>query len=331
MISRVAENCFWLFRYMERAESMARLLRVNRSFLLDIELPDLEQWYPVLVVSGEEHRFIELYPEKQVNDENSVQDYLTWDEACPVGIATSVGWARENARIIREVISLEMWQSINELWHRLQGSQGRRLFRRDRDAFYKSIKDAVALFHGTCHDTVLHEEPFDFMRLGMLIERAAQTARIMDVKYHLLGPTSGSETAVESAQWAALLRSCSGEDSFFRRHRSGLHSVGVVGFLLKEERFPRSVYHCLARASDFLHRIGSATGSRAHRSVAILDALVASLAGKTAADIVHEGLHGELTRIIDTITDICNEIHGDYFDPSFPELPANNGEHAASS
>ena len=317
MISRVAESCYWLHRYVERAESIARLLRVNRSFLLDVSVPELERWQPVVVVSGEQQRFSERHAELQ-DDGEVVQHYLSWDEQCPVSIASSIYWARENARTIREVISLDMWEAVNVLWHWLKRGQGRRLFAKDRDAFYKYVKDAVALFQGVCHNTMLHEQPFDFMRLGMLLERASQTARTMDVKYHLLGPTSGTEaeTPVEAAQWVALLRSCSAEDSYFRRYQNALSGPDVADFLLKEENFPRAVYHCLHRARNFLNRIATSTATGRQTSLLLLSELVQSLGQKTIANILNSGLHAELTRIIDRCAAICNAIHADYFNPS---------------
>lgn len=318
MISRVAESCFWLMRHIERAENMARLLRVNRSFLLDVDLPELAQWHPVLVVSGEQDRFPERHPDADPNDGDAIQDYLTWERDCPVGITGSVYWARENARTIREVISLDMWEAINAFWHWLRGDTGRKTYERDRDSFYRHIKDSVALFHGACHDTMLHDEPFDFMRLGMLLERAGQTARIMDVKYHVLGPTTvgQAESALETAQWVGLLRSCSAEDTFLRSCPGGVQSAAVIGFLLKEELFPRSVYSCLLRARNFLRRIRNATG-QGEQSSALLDKLVQSLDDRSISDILASGLHDELTRLIETAAAVCDAVSSDYFHPVF--------------
>ncbi|MCA9582339.1 MAG: alpha-E domain-containing protein [Myxococcales bacterium] len=320
MISRVAENCFWLQRYMERAESTARLLTVTRSFLLDVRVPELEQWEPVIVVSGEADRFHERFPEGASNDAETVQAYLVWDEQCPVSLWSSIRWARENARTIREVISLEMWEAINALWHWLKGGPGRRLYVRDREAFYQRIKDSAALFQGICHSTVRHDEPFDFMRLGMLLERGAQTARLLDVKYHLLGPmqVSETETPVESAQWMALLRSCSAEHSYFRRRQSGLTGPGVAAFLLKEEDFPRSVAHCLGRALRSLRRIEETTERRDLPSSIQLQALGDGLREKSMEEVLEEGLHAQLTATIDATARVCDAVHADYFNPTLP-------------
>ena len=197
------------------------------------------------------------------------------------------------------------------------GGQGRRLYGRDRDAFYQRVKESVALFQGVCHNTMLHEEPFDFMRLGMLLERAGQTARILDVKFHLLGPsTSEADSPVEAAQWVALLRSCSAEQSYLRRHRR-LAGAHVARFLLSEPLFPRSVFHCLERALNFLSRISKSSG-RGDASSEKLAALVESVRVRAGEQLTGAPLHEELTRIIDTTMDVCAAIHRDYFDPSLP-------------
>ena len=318
MISRVAESCFWLQRNVERADSMARLLRATRAFLLDVNLPELDRWRSVIVVSGEQERFPALHGRAAADDGETVQRYLAWDERCPVGIAQATHWARENARTIREVISLEMWEAINAFWNWLRRGQGKRLYERDRDAFYQRVKDAWALFQGESQNTMLHEEPFDFMRLGLLLERANQTARMLDVKFHLLGPTRGDapESTLESAQWVALLRSCSAEDSFRRHHQGGFAGPEVAAFLLLSESFPRAVRHSLQRASNFLERIATSTGRRGP-SADLLAELVASLEGQPIDVILERGLHEELTRVIDTAAAVGLAIHTEFFDPGF--------------
>ncbi|MEM9487942.1 MAG: alpha-E domain-containing protein, partial [Myxococcota bacterium] len=257
MISRVAESCFWLHRYVERAENTARLLRVNRSFILDVSLPVGDRWAPAVIVAGEQDRLPEVLSPEAVDDGELVQDYMTWNDNNPVSLLNSIRWARENARTIREVISLEMWEAVNELWHWLQRGPGRRMYSGDRDAFYARIKAFAALFYGVCDNTLLREQPFDFMRLGMLLERTGQIARIIDVKHHAIGPTALDDTdsAIASAQWLALLRSCSATEVYFKRVRESPKGATVLPFLVLEDGFPRSIVHCLARAWEFMQRI----------------------------------------------------------------------------
>lgn len=318
MISRVAENCFWMHRYVERAENTARLLHVNRNFVLDVNVPLEQRWQPVIVVSGEQDRFPELYSEEAASDGEIVQEYLTWNENNPVSILSSIRWARENARTIREVISLEMWQSINATYHWLAGGEGRLEYQSDRDDFYDRIKECTAHFDGVFHNTILHEEPYYFMLLGMFIERAGQIARIIDVKHHTVGNGQKGESAVEAAHGLALLRSCSATESFFKRVRAAPSGRTIAPFVILEERFPRSVLHCLARARACLTEIrGFTRRAEPTPSADMLEALVDSVRRHDAGSLHAAGVHQELTRVIEATSEVCAAIHEDYFDPSF--------------
>lgn len=321
MISRVAEACFWLHRYVERAENTARLLQVNRSFLLDVRVPIGDRWMPVIVVSGEQERFASMFSEEAANDGELVQEYLTWNDNNPVSIATSIKWARENARSIREVISLELWQAINSMWHWLRSAAARREYRNDRDAFYARVKEFSALFQGIGHSTMLQEHPFDFMRMGMMLERAGQTARIVDVKYHAVNGLPGGETrdaAVEAAQCLAMLRSCSASEPFSKKVRRTPRGDTVAAFLVLDVAFPRSVYYCIDRAYDFLQRVREGADPQvAARSAGLLGGLRDSLREHSAASLLETGVHQELTRVIDTTAGVCQEMQAELFDPVF--------------
>ena len=175
MISRVAESCFWLGRYIERADNTARLLQTNHSFVLDVNSPIQSRWRPVLVVSGEHERFPELYSDESSDDGEQVQEYMTWNQNNPASLLSSNKWARENARTIREIISSEMWENLNGFWHFLNGRKGRELYRSDRNRFYSRVSDASALFLGASSHTLSHDESFAFLQLGVFLERAGQT------------------------------------------------------------------------------------------------------------------------------------------------------------
>lgn len=332
MISRVAGNCFWMHRYLERVENTARMLQVNFAFVLDVALPAVERWRPFVIVSGEEPRFSELVGEEALADGEAVQHYLTWDERCPASIITSLHWARENARTIRETISLEMWECMNEFWLWMKEGRARVDYERDRYSFYARAKERCQLFHGICHNTILNAEPFDFMRLGMLLERASQTARILDVKYHAFGTEAArEETAGEVAQWLALLRSCAASEAFLKLNRGVLSGPAVAAFLLLQDRFPRSVLHCLARSQRFITRIGDPLSlDRPHSAADKLAALIKHVAPLTIEKIIEAGLHAELTNIIDAVTEICSALHTDYFDPPIAVLQSQSQSHGTA-
>ena len=323
MISRVADSCFWLYRYMERVENVARLLDVNLLVVLDTQTNDQERWRPVLIVAGEEPRFIERFGADSADDAHAVQNYMVFDEENPVSIMSSLRWARENARSIRDTISLEMWEALNAFWLWL-GESGQKSFAKDPHQFYSEVKEQCALFHGLTHNTVMHNDPFNFMRLGMLLERASQTARVLDVKYHAMGPSRpDKESLEEGIEWIALLRSCSGYESFFKKSGVQFGGQSIAGFLILEQDFPRSVLYCIGRALNFIQRVrGAGTGPIGERSAELIGALHARLVATKIEDIIgaKSGIHKECTRIVEETAQICEAMKLEFFDPPLPEM-----------
>lgn len=320
MISRVAENCYWAFRYIERLQNTARLLEVNLGFVLDAELPLEHCWRPLVIVSGERERFDEWHGKEASEDAETVQDYLVWDERNPSSIINSLTMARENARRIREVMSEEMWNSLNGFWHWMRGGAGRKLFRAGPDRFYARVRDWPLEFFGIALETTLHEEPFDFMRLGMFLERAGQTARILDVKYHMLGPTTGkAPTAVEHASWLALLKSCSAFEPFFKRHNTLPVGPDVAGFLIFEKSFPRSIRFCVERSKNYLSRIRAYEGAFGEEAASRAGAILGKLDDGSIDAFIETGLHAELTDLVGRIAGVCESVQSEYFSPALPE------------
>lgn len=319
MISRVAESCYWLFRYLERLQSTARLLEVNLGFVLDVDLPVNHHWRPIVIVAGERERFDSMFGEQASEDGEAVQEYLVWDERNPSSLVNSLAMARENARQIREVISEEMWSSLNGFWHWMRGGPARRLYQNGVDRFYARIRDWPPEFYGVAHDTTLHEEPFDFMRLGLLLERAGQTARTLDVKYHMVGPThETTPTAIEHASWLALLKSCSAFEPFFKRHHQLPIGPDVAGFLIFEKNFPRSIRHCVDRAGNFLGRIRRDNPANGVEAASRLDDIREKLEEGSIDDFIESGLHDELTDIVDRLAGLCESVQDEFFSPALP-------------
>jgi uncharacterized alpha-E superfamily protein len=319
MISRVAESCFWLFRYIERAESCARLTSVNRLIVLDASVADTERWRPVIVVVGEQKRFEELVGPSKYVDDDDTQDYLTWSEKSPVSIRSNLYWARENARMIREVISREMWETLNTWWQWFNGRAAQKEYRKDRSQFYQRIRSMCAEFQGISHDTMLHEEPLDFMHLGMALERANQTARLMDVTHHRVAPNEKAslESPWQSAQWVSQLKLCAADEPYFKRNRSAPTGSGVVAFLLQDPTFPRSVLHCFERAEEALGNIEvAAERRRSTPSMVAIRSMVDRLRAQNIVSVIQSGLHDELTHVVNTTANVCDQLHHDFFDPS---------------
>jgi uncharacterized alpha-E superfamily protein len=309
MISRVAEHCFWMSRYLERAESTARILEVNEALLLDFSVPTGEQWRPLLIISG-------VAGMHDGSDGESVQNFLTWEEANPISIVSSLAAARENARIIREVISADMWERINYYYLWIQTPVARDLYERSRSDFYNQIKRINQLVLGISEGTMSHGETWEFYSLGKYLERSSQTARILDVKYHLLLPRlEDVGMPIDNAHWTAILRSCSAYEPFLKKRLLGDPGHSVADFLILDRLFPRSVRFCLTECRQRVHSISGRSPAQPGNEVEhALDSLVRWLNLVKIDDLVRAGLHEELIRIISRIDEIGNAIYRTYFD-----------------
>lgn len=313
MISRVAESCFWLTRYLERIDTWARLLHVNASFSLDIPQVTPERWRPLVIVVGQEEDFLERYGEDAIEDAEIVQRYLVWDPDNPCSLLSSARAVRENARTTREVISVEMWELVNEFWLWINGRSAKRLYDRDRDAFYARLNSQCLMFHGTCYSTMLHDTPYTFITLGRAVERAGQTARVLDVHHHALNERDGTSPA-DAAQWIAILRSCAAYEPFFKLSSSVLGGASVAEFLLFDRTFPRSVMHNLDRAAVLLQQVSRERPEvlpSASRNA--LDRLRGSLVQMDLDDVMALGLHETVTMIVDGTAVLCSAIQADFF------------------
>jgi len=303
VISRVADHLFWLGRYLERAESTARALAVTRNLSLDGELRPRQAWLPAVVVFGEEEPFRARLGEAALEDGEAVQRYLTWNDDA-ASIAQAIRGARENARSVREVVSLETWEAVNELNLWLAGAGGD-AFERDRHGFYRAVREAVQRTLGVVHGTMLHDDAFDFLFLGLMLERSGQTARTLDVHHHALG---GAHQVVETALWLALLRACSGFEPYMKRYQGEASAESVAGFLILDARFPRSIAYCLGDAAERLGRLRTAASDPRGGSLTRLRTLLAWVLDEAPPAVGTEKLHDLLTRVVDETHAICHEI-----------------------
>jgi uncharacterized alpha-E superfamily protein len=302
-------------RYVERCDATARLLRIHSGMVLDTVLPPDRAWRPLLIIAGEGPKFEARFGTSVSDDAEAVQSYLAWDQECGVSILSSLRMARENARTIRESISREMWNGLNAFWLWIRGDASRELYDGQRQAFYEEVSNRCHLFEGISHNTMLHEEPFDFMKLGLNLERAGQTVRVLDLQHHALsGAATLPSEAVGAAEWIAILRARAAYEPFFKKVRAPLDGRSVAEFLLLEAAFPSSVLHALTRAKNFLGRIRPADAPEIGReSSERLHALHGHIEGLDVDRALHDGIHDVLTDIVDRIADVSQAISQDYF------------------
>jgi uncharacterized alpha-E superfamily protein len=326
VISRVADHCFWLGRYLDRAESTARLLQATRSLVFDADIPVTQCWQPLVIVSGESPAFGERLGNDQVGNGEVVQHYLTWDLDSAVSLRRSVQAARESARNIRDTLSIDAWEEINELHLWLGSSEATQLYRENREQFFRRVRKATQLVLGLIRSTMLHDTPMSFLWLGAMLERAGQTARILDMHHHTMIEEGAREDVsgaaggiVEVALWLSLLKACSGQEAFLKRHQGRVSARAVVSFLLFERQFPRSLRYTLASSRKLLADIWppQAETGAARDSYARLTALETWL-DRRALAFAPEEIHQLLTHVVDETGVVCGAIGKEIQGPPRP-------------
>ncbi|MCZ4279902.1 alpha-E domain-containing protein [Kiloniella laminariae] len=246
MLSRVANSIYWMSRYLERADNVARFIDVNARLILDMGWErESAQWDPLVLASGDEADFKARYSEYS---EKQVVHFLTFDEKNPNSIISCINSARENARTVREIISSEMWEAINTLYH-LVDKHSRKRKVDDLQSFFISVNHTNHLFAGMMENTMSHGEGWHFARAGKMLERADKTARMLDVKYFLLLPNPDYfDSPYDTVEWGAVLKSVSGFEVYRKRyHRANYRHV--TQFLVLDEHFARSIRYCVRTAA----------------------------------------------------------------------------------
>lgn len=318
MLSRVADSIYWMARYIERAENITRFIDVN--WHLNLDMPGgvaREQWEPLITTTGDHKAFKERYGDPA---RDTVIQFLVFDRDNPNSIISCLFHARENARSVREMISTEMWESINTFYLYVLDMSERRHWLDAPYGFFAEIKRLSHLFIGYTVTTLMHGEGWHFCRLGRLIERADKTARILDVKYFYLLPSiEHVGTPFDALQWGALLRSASALEAYRKKYGT-IQPKAVVEFLILDHSFPRAVHYCLVRAEDSLHAItGTPLTTHQNRAERLCGKLRADLAYTDVEDIMDNGLHEYIDSLESRLNDLGNAITELYFQPPLPD------------
>jgi len=289
MLSRVANSIYWMCRYIERAENVARFISVNLNLLLDMPSEKGKHWEPLVAITGDH----ELFEKKYDNyDERTVINFLTFDRDYYNSILTCLAAARENARSIREIISSEMWEHLNTFYLELADNKNSSLAFEDPHRFFRIIQMRSHLFTGLMDSTMSHGEAWNFARIGMMVERADKTSRILDVKYFMLLPQADLvNSPVDNIQWTAVLKSASASE-MYRKEFHQITPKNVADFLIFNSQFPRSIRHCINKTQVALHRITGTTNGTAHNEAEKkLGRLVADLEYTDIDEVLQGGMH----------------------------------------
>lgn len=257
MLSRVADSIYWMARYMERAENLARLLLANQSLMLDSgNVDDRGFWEPILMTTGDEAGFDAVYPD--VKGEY-VQVYLASHAKNPNSIVNCIRTARENCRMVRDQLSDEVWRAVNDLYLLVMSDRGRDLRENSTAEFYETIMQGSCLFQGASRATMMRGEAWQFFQLGTYLERADKTSRLIDACSNISLEVPPHPDA-QPLRWQALLRSCSAWHGYREFHHS-IVPQHVIEFLFLNEQFARSVRFCVREVHLALKQLPVPPGS----------------------------------------------------------------------
>ncbi len=311
MLSRVADSIYWMSRYIERAENVARFIDVTLHMIPDMPAGSIPQWQPLIDTTGDAPRFKEKYG---VATPEAVIQFLTCDAEYPNSIRSCLKAARENARSVREVISSEMWERINRFYLIVESPTFDEYCQRDPQDLFAMVKMTSHEFFGVTDATMTHNEGWHFGRLGQLLERADKTSRILDVKYFLLLPTAADVgTTMDDIQWAAVLRSASAFEMYRKRY-GRMEPERIVEFLLLDREFPRAIQWCLMTARQSLHAIsGTPTDMFRTPLEQWLGQVCSELAYADVDEIIGSGLHEYLDNLQTRINQIGGGIRDTFF------------------
>lgn len=302
MLSRTADNLFWLARYMERADFLARIVEATQrlSALPRTYSAQGAEWESALEASGAAEGFHKL---DKATDEANVVDYLAFAPENPSSIHNCLEYARTNARGVRTALTMEMWDTINAAWLELKRFEAARQAggydREELSRFLDFVKKASLDFDGSAYRTMLRNDAYYFQRLGLFVERADNTARILDVKYHVLLPeTETIGGSLDYFQWTAILRAVSAHNAYHWVYRTGVQPWLVADLLILKSEMPRSLTSCYENITRFLDALGRSYG-RQGPSQRHARAIKTRLEHATTKEIFQGGLHEFITAFVE--------------------------------
>ena len=322
MLSRVAQNIYWMTRYVERAEDTARLINVNTNLLLDLPRTTTFGWLPLIFIIGAENQFFEKDPHR-LADESNVVKFLINDRDHPGSIISSLAAARENLRTTRDTVPQEAWEQINSLYIYARDHLPNR---RGRYEFLRRVIHGAQQIGGLLAGVMSRTDAYDFVRLGHYLERADMTTRILDVRSaNLLSPAGQSQSQTQtqtqtsvapqeeqdpfdSIQWMSVLKSLSAYQMYRQQVRVRVNGPDVLKFLLQDQSFPRAVAFCLRQLDICLRKL-----PRHDAALAALAAIRQKMNAATVPELTREGLHDFIDEVQVGLGELHDQIAAAYF------------------
>jgi uncharacterized alpha-E superfamily protein len=309
MLGKTAGGLFWMFRYLERSENTARLVDAGFRMALVRGGDSSEEWASVIDTAGARDAYLSAYDSF---DGARVVDFLLRDTGNPSSVLASVETARSNARLVRTALTREVWEATNEAWMSIRDALRRPVRVQDVHDVLGLIRQQSALVRGALHGSMLRNDGYDFARIGTFLERADNTARILDVKYYVLLPSLAQiGSSLDNMQWETVLRSVAGQRAYRWLTGGEIAPMGIAEFVILDSRMPRSLAFSVGKLAENLGYLEQDYGIR-HRSQEMADALHATLRGRTIDTIFEGGLHEFLTDFLRDICTLGRQIELDY-------------------
>jgi uncharacterized alpha-E superfamily protein len=309
MLGKTAGGLYWMFRYLERCENTARL--IEAGFRIALTRPDAsdDEWASVIEAVGAREDYLKVH---STFDQASVINFMLRDKGNPSNVMQAVENARNNARLVRTALSKEVWEATNECWMQLKDALKAPVRVRDLPDVLGLIRQQSGLVRGALHGTMLRNDIYNFARIGTFLERADNTARILDVKYYVLLPSLGQiGLALDNVQWENILRSVGGQRSYRWLHGGDISPMGIADFLILDGRMPRSLAFCAGKIYSNLGYLEKDYGIR-HVCQEQVEAMVGRLASTNVEQIFESGLHEFILDFLGQSASLAAEIERDY-------------------
>lgn len=312
MLSRVANTLYWLGRYLERTENYSRFIDVNFNLCIDLPPGLKEQWDPLISATGDRDLFVSEYG-NSFSRQNAIF-FLAFHDGNPNSIISTIAQARENARMVRESIPKESWESLNGLHYYVQNAKKRKVWLKDDPhSFFEYVKNQIHSFNGVATSTAPRTQAWHFTEIGKQIERADKTSRILDVKYHYLLPSVDEVgSPLDFLHWTALLKSVSAFNAYKHLYQK-IQPESIVNYLILNKYFPRSILYCVKEVEKALHEISGSKKSFSNKAEKEVGSLCAKLEYADVGDILSFGLHEYLDDIQIRLNQISTTIYEQYF------------------
>ncbi|MCY4005375.1 MAG: alpha-E domain-containing protein [Rhodobacteraceae bacterium] len=309
MLGRTADGLFWMFRYLERSENTARLIETGFRIGLTRRTGENEEWQSVLQTAAVDDLYYRHYTQLEAS---KVIDFLLRDANNPSSVMSSIATARRNARRVRTAITGEVWGAINDTFLYLKQALKRPVSTRDLPVLLSTIRQQSQLVRGATHGSMLRNDLFDFCRLGTFLERADNTARILDVKYYVLLPSiSQIGSNLDNIQWETILRSVGGQRAYRTVDRGDPCPKGIANFLIFDGRMPRSLMFSTSKIATNMHFLEKVYGIRL-TSHDHADQLIARLENGNIERVFEEGLHEFISDFLRDTARLGTQIESDY-------------------